>query len=133
MMSRYASSAPVRDDLPARAQERPTHCEVTGCRSLFVGRNNSGVEIFKRGKADIFLDVDGRLRGVCCKCYACVVDAAGLSRMSGLTDGTGALDFAKVHAHMATQEEIPQLAKMTRPPAADEDFFATHQRDRSYP
>lgn len=134
--NRYVKGDP-KPTTPEQAgfnQERPSHCEVTGCRSSFVGRNASGVELFKRGKADILVEVNGRLRGVCCRCYAQTVDAAGVARMSGLTDAGGGLDPAKVRAHddATAQAEIPELAKMTRAPAVDDEFFANHERDKGF-
>lgn len=134
MTSRYASNATERDDLRDHPQERPTHCDVTGCRSVFVGRSGSGVEIFKRGKADVFVTVNDKLRGVCCQCYAQTVNAHGKSRMSGLTDGYGAIDPAKVRAHddATAQGAIPELAKMAPSTASDDEFFASHERDRGF-
>ena len=102
---------------PRPGLERPKQCEVTGCQSLFCGTNASGVELFKRGKADIFVeDEKGNPRGVCCTCYARIVNGAGHARLSGLTDAVGAVDPLKLRSHWDSlaQTEIAETAMRTR-------------------
>lgn len=86
-------SEPVR-------QQLPTSCEIPGCKSLFVGTSASGIELFKTGKADVFVDDErGNKRGVCCRCYATIVDHAGVGRFSDLVGFLGCVDPTKLRAY----------------------------------
>lgn len=74
----------------------PTHCEIPGCLSLYVGTNASGEAIRKRGKADVFVKDGGTLRGVCQACYLRGLVAAGHAPNQDLLDADGRFDPAKV-------------------------------------
>lgn len=94
----------------------PTQCEVTGCHSMYLGTNASGVPIRKRGKADVFVTVDDQLRGVCCACYARTISASGHARLAGLVDDDGRVDAVKLQSHWESiaQTEIEEIAKRQR-------------------
>lgn len=119
MSSRYASNAPVRDDHPARQQERPTHCEIPGCMSVYLGTNASGVPIHKRGKADLFVkDRFGALRGICQVHYLRGLVADGCAPNQDLLDSDGRFDPGKVRRHWDAIEhaqlELEATAKRMR-------------------
>lgn len=119
MTSRYASSAPTRDDQHPRTQDRPTHCEIPGCVSLYVGTTASGEAIRKRGKADVFVkDHGGTLRGICQGCYLRGLVAAGQAPNQDLLDADGRFDPAKVRRNWDAIEhaqlELADTAKRTR-------------------
>ena len=106
-----------RDDEPAQQRQsvdRPTHCEVTGCQSMYLGTNASGVPIRKRGKADVFVTVNDRVRGVCCRCYALITQRDGTATNADLrSDVDGGYDLTKVRSHWDSlaQMELDEVAK----------------------
>lgn len=109
-----------RDDEPAQQRQsldRPTHCEVTGCQSMYLGTNASGVPIRKRGKADVFVTVNDRVHGVCCRCYALITQRDGSATNAELrSDADGGYDPVKVRSHWDSlaQMELAEVQKRQR-------------------
>lgn len=107
--------------------DKPEHCEIPHCKKLYIGTNASGDEVFKRGKADVFVkDSRGDLRGVCCAHYADITDRDGTSRMHDLVDDQGGLDPVKVRAwwDSGAQVELPAVQKRAAPPSATKGLAA---------
>lgn len=101
--------------------DHPTQCDIPNCRTLYLGTNSSGDQVFKRGKADVFVtDRHGIVRGCCCAHYTQLTDRAGTSRMADLVDEKGGLDPVKVKSHWdsGAQVELPTVEKRHLPPSA---------------
>lgn len=99
--------------------DRPTHCEIPGCCSLYIGTTASGEPIRKRGKADVFVKDDaGTLRGVCQACYLRGIVAAGHAPNQDLLDADGRFDPPKVRRHWSeiehAQLELAETQKRMR-------------------
>lgn len=98
--------------------DRPTHCEIPGCQSLYIGTTASGEPIRKRGKADIFVrDRFDALRGICQACYLRGLVADGKAPNQDLLDDDGRFDPAKVRRNWGAiehaQMELEATAKRT--------------------
>lgn len=79
-------------------------CEVPGCQSVYCGKDHSGRELFKCGKADVTVhDHRGNDRGICSSCYLAEMAKAGKLANADLRDLDGRLDVTKIAEHYATK------------------------------
>lgn len=93
-------SEPIRSQLP-------TKCEIPGCKTLYLGKNGSGEDQHRCGKADVFVDDRfGNKRGVCAEHYTRQLVADGLASNQDLVDYRGAYDLAKVKAFRDSQAQL---------------------------
>lgn len=136
--------------------KRATHCEITGCKTLYVGRDASGKERCARGKADVLVkDHRGDLRGICATHYTRELVRQGKAANQDLVDEGGRMMKEKIEAFHANNQPalVTQPARYGAPkdpqqftvPAAvvrqlsagdefvsDDEFFASHERDRDF-
>jgi hypothetical protein len=99
--------------------DRPEHCEIPGCMSLYVGTSSTGVPIHKCGRADLLVkDRFGLLRGICQIHYLRGLVDAGQAPNQDLLDEDGRMDPVKVRAHWdaIAQKELPSTHRRSPPP-----------------
>jgi hypothetical protein len=146
-MSQHEDSSP-----PAKKFSKT--CEVPGCNSLYLGKDAHRVDRYGCGKADVLvLDHHGERRGICGDHYTQELIRQGKAANQDIVDSEGRINAAKIaDYHASVQPDlIAAPAFHNSPPGpqpftvpsyiaeqlehqdeSDEEFFATHERDRGY-
>jgi hypothetical protein len=160
--NRYVANEPrpsVSETVDIAPPKFAKHCEVPGCATLYVGKDSDQRDRFACGKADVLvLDHRGNKRGICATHYTRELVRQGKASNQDIVDADGRYDAAKIeHLHASHAQadiellpayhgapkgpmpfQIPPVVQRAIEHSSDDDlsddeFFATHQRDRGMP